>query len=221
MGHARLIPELGPINDLSTTNDPLSVARALNAMSVGGTEAQMQAQREARTLEYKSAVNKAHLARKKPTTDSESDLRCRDSMSAGMLPKSANDALVFPQSQIATNVPSPYPMNSGMGPAQPNLERLLAVLAATYGNLMPPGAPNTKGQVQNPQMKIPISNSMLPPWGAPGPFSASGQAPQFMQQPSPFPVANSPKLQNQRYYHDSILETLMEACHQQVCFSKY
>ncbi|KAL7058940.1 hypothetical protein AAHC03_012940 [Spirometra sp. Aus1] len=185
--------------------DPLSAVQAFGAMSIYGTDAQLQAQREARTREYQHAVSRALMERRKTSYMEASEPKPVEA-SPGSLTKTIADSQMFLQSQLSSSSSQP--------PQQPNIASVIAAVAAVYGNSFQNLLPNMAAgknaipfQPKPPSAQPPV---VQPPWPA---ASFPSPQPQFMQQ-FPFAVSTAPKVANQApcLNTELILEKLLEAC---------
>uniref|UniRef100_A0A0X3NM61 Protein PRRC2C n=1 Tax=Schistocephalus solidus TaxID=70667 RepID=A0A0X3NM61_SCHSO len=188
--------------------DPMSAVQAFSTMSLYNTDAQLQAQREARTREYQHAVNRALMERRKTSYMEAAEPKPVET-SSSPLAKTIADSRMFLQSHISSSSSQP--------PQQPNIASLIAAVAAAYGNSFQSLLPNMAAgksslpfQTKPPPAQPPVVQS---PWPA---ASFSSPQPQFMQQ-FPFAVSTAPKVANQApcLNTELFLEKLLEACKSQ------
>ncbi|VDO05534.1 unnamed protein product [Rodentolepis nana] len=179
------------VTDASLLNEQLQRSSFTNT-----TESQVQAQREERTLAYKSAVNRAQMARKKRSDEQQSvplePTSKRNDQSMDSVKSPLTDVSVFPQTFMHTpHGPSPF---STIPPVNHSPQHTVEpVFASLYSG----GLPNMMGngfvpshQAMKPQVHL--SNSLsASTWNPHGSFSPSNSQ-QFMH-PS-YPLSNSPKL---------------------------
>ncbi|VUZ50396.1 unnamed protein product [Hymenolepis diminuta] len=194
---------LFPEDMLATTRgtDAALLSEQLQRASfTNASEAQVQAQREERTLAYKSAVNRAQMARKKRSDEQQSvpleptskrNDRSMDSVKSGL-----TDVNVFPPSFMhSPHGPSPY---STIPPAvnhsaQHSVEPVFAALySGGLPNMLGNGFVPPPPQAMKPQPHLPSPLSAST-WNPHGSFSASNNQPAAFIHP-PYPLSNSPKL---------------------------
>ncbi|VDM33447.1 unnamed protein product [Hydatigera taeniaeformis] len=201
-------PIPGTRPDVLPSREVALLSEQLQRTSFATSEAQVQAQREERTLAFKSAVSRAQMARKK-RSDAEVIESKRKDQSIDSTKSTLTDVSVFSQSimQSGTAAMAGTPTFSMHGPVNhsPQHHAIEPVIAALYNNgfsgLMHSVA-SGNGHLQS-QMKpqAQLTGTLSPSSWNSGSFSASSQPP-FMH--PPYPLSNSPKLPtNQGFYFKS------------------
>nr|CDS29541.1 BAT2 N terminal [Hymenolepis microstoma] len=181
------------VTDVSLLSEQLQRSSFTNT-----SEAQVQAQREERTLAYKSAVNRAQMARKKRSDEQQTlplePTSKRNDQSMDSVKSALADVNVFPPTFMhPPHGPSPY---STIPPAvnhspQHTVESVFAPLySGGLPNIMGNGFVPPPPQAMKPQVHL--SNTLsASTWNPHGSFSASNS--QAFMHPS-YPLSNSPKM---------------------------
>ncbi|VDD76486.1 unnamed protein product [Mesocestoides corti] len=190
--------------DMVPGREPLVLSEQLQRPSFTVSEAQAQAQREERTLAYKSAVNRAQMARKKICSDEDTgEPKRKDHQSIESPKNSLADSNAFSMSIMhsaaaAIAGPGAFPMHTSVNQSPShNVEPVIAAMNVLYNSSFPnlmhsvtAGGSHLPSHVKS---QSPMTNS----WN-PTAFSSTNQPP-FIQ--PPYPLSNSPKLQaNQGFY---------------------
>lgn len=203
------------------------------------SEAKAQAQREERTLAYKTAITRAQMARKKPSADMDPvEVQRKDQASVDSPKSNLADSGIFSQSILQAgapvSVPSIFPIHASVShvsqqrPAPPS-QSSMNPLIATMGALYNPGFPNVMhsapngGNQMNSQIKPPhqppITNSMLSSSWNQSPYQAPAR-PTFQEQ-SVYHLPNSTKLPTDQDVFYKPEQFLMEQfAHQVSCKSR-
>lgn len=223
MGHASVL----------TGREASALQEHLQRPPFANSEAQAQAQREERTLAYKTAVSRAQMARKKLSADIDPmDVKRRDQPALEPTKGNPTDSNIFSQSLMQSGVsigaPGSFPVHTpATHPSQHPQQTMDPILASMnvlynngYSNMMHSVAPGSN-HLSATQIKAApppsIPNPIIPPAWNPSPFSSTNQTP-FNQQ-SLYLMSNPPKLPaNQDLYFKSD-PFAMEPFNQQVsCF---
>lgn len=201
-------PISGARPDVLPSREVALLSEQLQRTSFTTSEAQVQAQREERTLAFKSAVNRAQMARKK-RSDAEVMEPKRKDQSIDSTKSTLTDVSVFSQSimQSGTAAIAGTPTFSMHGPVNhsPQHHTMEPVIAALYNNgfssLMHSVASSNGHLASQMKPQAHLTGALSPSSWNSGHFSANTQPP-FMH-PS-YPLSNSPKLPtNQGFYFKS------------------
>ena len=205
--------------DVLPSREVALLSEQLHRTSFSTSESQVQAQREERTLAFKSAVSRAQMARKKRDIDVIENNQKDHSLdsSKGTL----NDVNVFSQSimqsgsSAITGPPAFLHGTANHSPQHHNVEPVIATLCNNgLSNLMhsvAPGNGHLPSQIK-PQAHMP--STLSPSSWNPSSYSTNSQ-PQFMH-PS-YPLSNSPKLPNNQGFYYKSDNFAISAFNQQVC----
>ncbi|KAH9280217.1 hypothetical protein ECG_06665 [Echinococcus granulosus] len=215
---AESAPIAGTRPDVLPSREAALLSEQLQRTSFTTSEAQVQAQREERTLAFKSAVNRAQMARKK-RSDAEVMESKRKDQSIDSTKSTLTDVSVFSQSimQSGTAAIAGTPAFSMHGPVNhsPQHHTMEPVIAALYNNgfssLMHSVASGNGHLASQMKSQAHLTGALSPPWNS-GPFSTNSQPP-FMH-PS-YPLSNSPKLPTSQGFYFKSDHFAMNAFNQQ------